>query len=269
MQWLIQCTDLPDNQTTKLLEVIKAKALPFIGLGVIPFTHEIKGLELGDPNIPSMFYGSVQISHEISKWSTFRPGVYYEKSWWDSRNWIGKRSDLLNEDQINITAEELRANWVSEPIFVKSVEDKWLTGMVIEPVKEDRDNWLIEQSQLDGDAILVMSTAKNIETECRFFVVNGEIVTGSTYRWLGVRFTTRPIDQEMWDFAREAVKKWMPCSTIVIDICRLRNGEYKIVEFNCINSSGFYNCEVERIVEAMEIMVKEVHTISSNEEDNM
>jgi ATP-grasp domain-containing protein len=252
MQWLIQCTDLPDTHTGKLLEEVKKRNLPFVGIGVRPFTHDIIDLEKSDPKAPSMFYGSTQLIQMISSWQDFRPGAYYQKEWFDPREWIKKRSDMLNQEIQEITVKELRSNWVDEPMFIKSVEPKWLTGMVIEPIKEDHDNWMIEQSELDGDAILVMSYAQNIELECRFFVVDGKVITGSTYRWLGARTIRRPVDDTMHRFAQEVIKGWMPNPNIVIDLCQLRNGEQKIVELNSLNSSGFYSANVGAIVDAIE-----------------
>lgn len=252
MQWLIQCTDLPDTQSLSLLNAVKARSLPYFGIGVIPFEHTITGLETANPKEKSMFYGSCQLIEWVSKWDTFRPGTFYNTSWFDPREWVGRRSDLLNEEMEEIRVCDLRSNWVREPMFIKSVESKVLTGMVIEPEKEDRDNWLIEQSELDGDQHLVMSPAKNIETECRFFVINGEIVSGSTYRWLGARTIRRPVDGLMFTASQKAINEWIPSKNIVIDICRLKNGEHKVIEFNSINSSGFYNCDVGKIVDAIE-----------------
>jgi hypothetical protein len=252
MQWLIQSTDLPDTHTLRLLEVVKEKSLPYFGIGVEHFTHEITGLKDADPKLPSMFYGSIQLLEKISTWDDFRPGAYYDKEWYDPRNWLGKRSDLLNDDIKEITVAELRSKWVDEPMFIKSVDPKALTGMVIEPVKDDHDTWTLEHSHLDGDVILVMASAKNIELECRFFVVNGKLISGSTYRWLGCRTIRRPIDNEMQQAASEAVKGWLPSQNIVIDICRMRDGSHKIIEFNSPNSSGFYSCDVGLIVDAIE-----------------
>ena len=252
MQWLIQCTGLPDIHTLRLLETVKALGQPCIGIGIIPFSHEITGLDEADPNAPSMFYGSTTLIAKVKDWEFFRPGCFWDEHWYDPRCWIGKRNDLLNSDLQLITAGALRRDWVKEPMFVKSIEQKLLTGMVIEPEKEDHDNWIIEQSALDANDLLIMSPCKNIETECRFFIVDGKIVAGSTYRWNGVHFTTRPIDGAMINHAIEAVHKWLPSPNIVMDTCRLKNGEYKVVEFNSINSSGFYNCDVKAIVKSIE-----------------
>jgi hypothetical protein len=32
-----------------------------------------------------------------------------------------------------------------------------------------------------------------------------------------------------------------------MDVCETENG-YKVVEFNCFNASGFYNCDVDAVV---------------------
>ena len=254
MQWLIQCTNLPDTHTLKLLEAVKERNLSFVGIGIRHFTHDIIDLDKADPKAPSMFYGSTQLIQMISEWKDFRPGAFYQKEWFDPRTPIGRRADLLNENLKEITVKELRSKWVDEPMFIKSIEPKWLTGMVIEPVKEDHDNWMIEQSELDGDALLVISPAQNIETECRFFIVDNKIVAGSTYRWLGARTIRRPIDTGLEQAAQEAIKEWMPSPNIVMDLCRLKNGQYRVVEYNSLNSSGFYNADVGAVVDAIETM---------------
>ena len=252
MQWLIQSNDLPDQHTAKLITAVKNPIL----FQVVPFSHEVLGLDNAIPGATSMFYCSTQMAEKVSTWDIFRPGVFWNSQWWDPLNWLDKRDDLLNNKIETITAGKLRELWVDKPTFIKSAKEKLLTGMVIEPDKQDHDNWLIEQSTLDAHDIILMSpcTEIGIETECRFFVLEGKIITGSTYRWNGVRFTTRPIDAALRNYANSAVRKWMPSSNIVIDICRLKNGEYKTVEFNSINSSGFYNCDVQAIVNKIEEM---------------
>jgi len=253
MQWLIQCTDLPDTNTLKLLEEVKKRRFPYVGIGVRPFTHEIIDIEKADPKAPTMFYGSTQLIETISKWEDFRPGAFYEKEWFDPRFWPEKRSDMLNQHQQEITIRDLRLQWVDTPTFIKSIEPKVLAGMVIEPIKEDHDNWMIEYSELDGDVILVMSEAQNIEAEWRFFIVGGEVITGSTYRWLGARTIRRPVESLIYHVARLAIKEWIPNLNIVMDICQLKDGNFRVVEFNAVNSSGFYSADVGKVVDAIEI----------------
>jgi len=56
------------------------------------------------------------------------------------------------------------------------------------------------------------------------------------------------------EFANQMVQIWQPDRGFVIDIARLSNDELKIVELNNLNSSGFYSCDVMKIVAAIESM---------------
>lgn len=256
MQWLIENPNVPeyavDHNSMQLLDVIKQKGLPWYATGIIPFTHEITGLDDANPKAPTMFFGSTQAAAKIARWDTFRPGVYWKDTWWDPRNWIGKRSDLLNDVIHTVTARELRQHWITEPMFCKSVGVKDMTGDVLEVDKKDKDNWTIELSHLDGDAELLLSPPVRIEAEWRFFVVDSKVITGSMYRRDGLKRRMLPVEPEVWEAADRAVQKWMPGRTIVVDLALTETNEYKIVEFNSINCSGWYNSDVSKIVDALE-----------------
>jgi hypothetical protein len=49
----------------------------------------------------------------------------------------------------------------------------------------------------------------------------------------GVKRIREPIGEEVWTRARWMAEEWLPSANIVMDICRLKNGEFKVVEFNC------------------------------------
>ncbi len=44
--------------------------------------------------------------------------------------------------------------------------------------------------------------------------------------------------------------KWLPNPTCVMDVA-LVDDEYKVIEFNCFNSSGFYKNDINKIVMAV------------------
>lgn len=256
MQWLIENASVPesalDQSSTQLLEVIKQKGLPWVGTGIIPFSHEITGLTGADPDAPSMFFGSTLTASILAKMDTFRPAVYWKDEWWDPRTWIGRRSDLLNSQIRTITAAELRDRWITEPTFCKSAAVKHMTGNVLEVDKKDRDDWTIEFSNLDGDSELLLSPPIRLQAEWRFFVVGGKVVTGSLYRKEGIKRRMLPVEPEVWAAADRAVQKWMPHPTIVLDLALTEYGDYEVVEFNAINCSGWYNSDISRVVDALE-----------------
>jgi hypothetical protein len=57
---------------------------------------------------------------------------------------------------------------------------------------------------------------------------------------------------EVKTFVRSVLDKYNPLKGIVIDIGLLDNGLYKVIEYNTINCSGFYDIDVELFVDAVE-----------------
>jgi hypothetical protein len=177
--------------------------------------------------------------------------VWFNADWFNPKNWIGKRTDLLNEIQNYLTVGELRNDWINEPFFVKSVDPKVLTGMVLEGVK-DKEWWIEEYEHLHNEDRLVISPVQQIVQEWRFFIVAGEVVTGSQYKHDGILRIREPITEEVWKLARRMSMEWMPSPNIVMDIALMKDGSFKVVEFNCVNASGFYASPIKPLLEALE-----------------
>jgi hypothetical protein len=250
MQYIIQNSGVTfaclDNNVAPLVKAIDEIGATRIACGVIPFTDTIVGIDDIDPTIPTMFYGSTRLVEIVSKLS-FSPGVWFKPEWFDPKNWCGKRNDLLNENQTYMTVGELRKNWIDKEFFVKSSDPKILTGMVLE--SDDYKWWIEEYSHLKDEDRLVISPVQNIVQEWRFFIINGEVVTGSQYKHNGLLRIREPISDYVWDKAREMSRDWMPSQNIVMDICKLENDEFKVVEFNTISCSGFYASPIKPLLE--------------------
>lgn len=53
------------------------------------------------------------------------------------------------------------------------------------------------------------------------------------------------------NYARDMARIYCPAKAFVLDIC-LYQDEYKIVEINCINCSGFYDADMSKLIQALE-----------------
>jgi hypothetical protein len=106
-------------------------------------------------------------------------------------------------------------------------------------------------SILDESKVL-LAPIKTIYQEVRCWVVGGKIVTASRYR-LGKSPAIENYDQEMHyiNFAQEMADIYQPAEAFVMDICDTEQG-LKIVELNCINTSGFYKANMNALVESIE-----------------
>jgi ATP-grasp domain, R2K clade family 3 len=257
MQWIIQnsigFSALQDN-CLPLVNVLREMAVPHSFCGIALDQQIITGLEEVDSSKPVIFYGATLLPILVQKLGIYSPGVYWNDDWWKPEHWIQNRQDLLNQDIRIITFQELSNNWgkfVSEPTFIKSNNVKILTGQVIEP--EEHDSWLDEHI-LNPEDLLCLSPYQKIESEWRFWIVNGKLITGSYYKDNGCRITRKPITKEVWDIAEHFSEGWLPNPNIVMDIALLANGKYKVIEFNSINSSGFYNSQIRKVVESLELL---------------
>lgn len=250
--WIIQTSmqwQALQNNCAPLISILQKLNTPFTTCGIIPFEHIITGLENIDFSKPTMFYGGTLLPI-LAKKLNCNTGIFWEDRWFDPNNWKSNRNDMLNQQIKTITLSQLRENWIEEPSFVKSIAVKELTGMVLEgPDKE----WFFEEyAELNPDLQICCSPVQNIEREWRFWIIDGKVITGSLYKKYGYLTIREPIESNIWDIAEKLSAQWIPNDTIVMDIAQLTNGDFKIVEFNSINSSGFYNANIEKIIIAIE-----------------
>lgn len=256
MHWLIQNTGVTfaclDNNVEPLVHAIDEYGHSRQAVGVIPFTDDVVGMEDADSSIRTCFYGSTRLV-ELAAKMPFYPAVFFKKEWFDPYSWRGKRSDLLNEAQTQITADELRTEWTNGPIFIKSADPKVLTGMVLEG--DDKDWWMIEYDHIKADERLIVSPIQKIVREWRFFLVDGNVVSGSQYKHDGVLRIREPIPDNVWMHAHRMALEWLPHPTIVMDIAEMDDGQMKVVEFNCLNCSGFYAAPIIPILGALDTWV--------------
>jgi len=217
---------------------------------IIPFEHQITGVDTVDFSKPTFFYGSTLLPILAKSFGNI-DNIFWEDVWWNPLVWTKHRTDMINSTIVKSTVGELREKWISTPTFIKPINVKSFTGMVIEGA-EDKDWWMTEYSDLSSDLEICCSQPVNIEREWRFWIIDNKVVAGSLYKKYGILTTKEVIPAEIYEAAQSLADGWLPHKTIVMDIAELRNGEIRIVEFNSINSSGFYNADIEKIILALE-----------------
>lgn len=104
-----------------------------------------------------------------------------------------------------------------------------------------------------SDVDVAVSTVKDIYAEYRFFVVSGKIVTYSQYKLGRIVYQSSEVSVDAHNFAEKMVTLWQPSKAFVLDIALTSEG-YKVVELNNINASGFYACNVDKIVDSLETL---------------
>lgn len=165
---------------------------------------------------------------------------------------------MLNYDSVIAPLKDLDPEW--EPFFIRPPEDnKILTGTLM--THAELDKWREDTAAVysDGytsltpDTEFMVSTPKAIWQEYRCFVVLGRYVTGSEYKRAGRAYQNAIVDDDIIEFVETRAQEWSPHLAFCIDIARTKTG-LRIIEVNCINSSGFYKSDVSKTIQALEKM---------------
>lgn len=231
-------------------------SFPHEFVGVIPFSHEItsKTPLIGKDFIP---YGSTLFTNLVYKlgWT----GLHFDLSKFNYESSIANRNDMLNDEYIMtvIEAHEFMRN-SDQTWFIRPSEDlKHFAGQVIE-AKECAD-WFQDAMSLPPDSgsyamdpgmKVVIARPKNIQAEWRWFIVDGKIIDGSMYRLHNQLIKKPETDITVIHEAQWLAEIWLPDSCVVMDTALVDDKLY-VIEFNCINSSGFYGHDVKKIFGAL------------------
>lgn len=162
------------------------------------------------------------------------------------------KNDFLNEDFYIIPAFKLKN--VKKPFFCKPDKIiKSFSGINISN-EYDIDTVMRLTSCTEFEKVIVAGR-KEIESEFRFFISESEIVAKSGYDKSGGNKNEVPIEVEK--FVERVIKpsghldekiRLSNLGRYVIDVCKTKCGQIKVVELNCFHTSGIYNCNLYDII---------------------
>lgn len=253
MFYLLQDGLFQDEERYQLIENLEKLELDYELVKVLPFIEDI---EFKTDRTDVFCFGALKMARLAPKYN-WNPGVYmtenhdylvYSKYYKDN---------LLNYDsEIHKFGDDILLRDYS---FIRPTKDtKVFTGKVFERNEwfKFRDNQLINghTTTLNKDTEIQVSTVKNIQKEYRFFIVKGNIITGSLYK-LGTRVTHDSfIEQGAIDFCYDMIDIFQLADAFVMDIC-LINDKWKIIECGCINCAGFYASDIQKLLMALDTML--------------
>lgn len=254
MKFIIQ-HNLINAQSLENIRVA-TQHLPVVYVGAIPFSEEITSNELieGTDYIP---YGSTLLSRVAAKrgWE----GLHYDLDKLNYENFVVNRNDMLNWNVITaknaydflMHSAKDDEEWFTRP----SLDNKQYSGCVMGTV--ELREWLLSMMEsgpgsyyMSPDAKIVLDSPQEISAEWRWFIVGGKVITGSMYRAHNQMNVKRELDASVIEEAQRMADVWLPCDCVVMDTC-LVDGEMKVIEFNCINSSGFYDNDIKSVFDAL------------------
>jgi hypothetical protein len=253
MFWVVQ-ENIKDEATyDHFIQALYALNIEHTLVKVVPFSHDV--IPDVNPTGRVMVWGSTTLDL-VAKNKGWKPGTFLNENF-DQRIWRTKYPTLNDDAEIH--------EFGSIPAFegtrfIRPVHDmKVFAGKVIHNVELEQWKETIQRYSdgyitLRPETPVSISSVKDIEMEWRFFVVSGKVVAGSRYRQWGLSDHRRIYAaSEPWKFAQEMVDRWQPSEAFVIDLAKEHNDpSFKVIEVNCINSAGFYECDMKAVIEAIE-----------------
>jgi hypothetical protein len=165
------------------------------------------------------------------------------------------KDNLLNYDSRVIKFGD-DFEWFYDQHFIRPcLDSKAFTGKVF-----DKGSWYEfknrmldhpEDTTLRPDTMIQVATPKKLTQEVRCWVVDGKIVTQSTYRRGSFLIYDNIVDLDAIEFAQSMVDIYQLAKTFVIDVGLTENG-WKIIECGSTSCAGFYDADMQKLVMAIE-----------------
>jgi hypothetical protein len=213
------------------------------------------------------FHGSLQHGRRLSK-LPYYPGIYLTLYNYECYKYYGKFGEhLLNSNYMMMGLNDVLRNknkifgrFGTESIFIRPSDGfKSFPGQTLpfDNFEQEFDILTKSYGGLETDILCVVSPAKDIVEEYRFIVIDGKVVSGSLYMDRNNRKEWKAYydkvceDQNAFDFAVEMSKIYQPDKAYTIDVCKLQNGEYKMIELNSFCCASMYGNDYDKVVSAV------------------
>jgi len=252
MFYLIQQNLFKEFNFDRLISTLERFDLKYEIFKQVPFAEVELQFETKETNV--FVFGSIKAAFLFKQFNLF-PGSFYN----ENHDYI-IYSQYYKENLLNYDSKIQK---FSDPIpkdkimFVRPTEDTkaFDGGLFFGNAWEELQEWTYtngHNTKLTKDTLVQVASKKEIYAEYRFFVVNKKVITGSQYIIGGRVIYQKCIDEELYKFAQEMVDLYSPSDSFVIDICKTDLG-LKIVEINCVNGAGFYDIDIQKLIESLEL----------------
>ncbi|NTF16932.1 ATP-grasp domain-containing protein [Agrobacterium rubi] len=244
-----------------------AEAVSRLGMNVCVISSEqapLRNLELPDwSDRCVVVYGSFRFVRQVQRAASpaYCPGAFADIPNLSYAAFGSRHGNLLlNDDFVILPFGEFRrrglAPWGGRCFLRPSAVTKSFTGMVV-----TAPDFTVEMNALERlhhvmpEDLVVAARARGIEKETRFVVVDGQVVSGSTYGWNGNDDIGHPMDEASIDLARRvAADPWQADRAYTCDVALVRDGDRlvaRLIELNSFSCASLYACDLDAVVRAV------------------
>ena len=254
--WIMQQNLVTEPQ--KWNEAIAICGSKWKPIEIVPFADSVPDVEFDTKY--AVAYGSTTMIKNAYKHSNWNPGVFFTPELFRSTVWQEKYGkNMFNFEGYVTTIEKLKDDCPDE-MFIRPNNDlKDFSGSLIDKAGLIRfyDKVSFGGFLFGTDAEVFVAPIKDIHKEWRCFIVDGKVVASSQYKFRSMLMPKEGAPAEVIEFANSMANLWSPEKAYVMDICEDMNRELALIELNCFNASGVYECNVIDIVRAIEFLLRE------------
>jgi hypothetical protein len=252
MYFLIQANVYSDPYHYRIFAALEELNIDF---GIINIHPAAESIDFNTERKDVFVYGSVTIARLAKQNQDWFPGSFY-----GGNHLYEVYSKYYGENLLNhkVSAHKISEKQVwkmDELKFIKPYhEAKIFTGRVFN--ESEWEDFVYESLKNDFNRItehsmVQVSEAKQTIKEARLWIIGGQIIDAGYYKFSHYAPFEETVSEEGLSFASEMIRLFNLAEAFVMDICLTDEG-WKIVEINCINSSGFYpNTNMKSIIKAL------------------
>lgn len=220
-------------------------------------------------DIMVIFHGSLQHGRQIAHLPIY-PGIFLTIENYECFNYYGYFGEhLLNSDYIMCGLNDVlrHKDKYHGDIFIRPSNGyKTFTGQVLQRdhFEEQLNTLLKSYGGVEPGTLVLLAPAQKIAEEYRFIVIDGQVVSGATYfdatniGTLNPHYDKLCTDMQATSFAVDMSQIYQPDKAFTIDVCKLEDGQYKLLELNSFNCASIYGNDYDKVVAALnELIIKE------------
>lgn len=252
--WIMQQNLVSEPQ--KWIEALEAMGSKWKPITIIPFADSLEDVEVDGP---ALVYGSTTLIKNAHQ-KNWNPGVFFNPDNFRPSLW----NEKYGQEMFNFDGEVYRVRdlhtFTGKDCFLRPNSDmKEFSGsrVDLDGLQKFYTEVMKGDFPFDGNTEVFLAPLKEIHREWRCFIVNGAVVASSQYRFRSLLLKSPDVPMKVKMYAAKMAHKWSPEKAYVMDICDDMDGNLKILELNCFNASGVYECDVKSIIRAVERMFDE------------
>lgn len=196
------------------------------------------------------FHKSVEAELRFKKW----PNLMwpFNNDWHKySYSYFSELPEMLNSDRLFSESDIEVSNYLKEngPQWIRSDSgSKIFSGGVFTFEQFQIEREYFNQHNY-GKIKFVIAKPKEIQREWRLIIINNKIVDASMYMYKGETNEKRGVPNDLLIFADDWRKmhEYILPHSYVLDVCD-SGGKYFCIELNNALTSGWYACDIEKIV---------------------